>query len=73
MALVEALAASDEAQQCYALNWYRVAMGRPEFAEDTCSVASVQQASETTGGDIREMLLALVQTDAFLFRRRNEP
>lgn len=73
VALVEALAASDEAEQCYALNWYRVAMGRPEFAEDACSTATVQQASETSGGDIRAMLLALVQTDAFLFRRRNEP
>lgn len=69
--LADAIATSDEARDCYALFWYRAAFGRPEFAEDECSLAALESATETSGGDVRQLLLALVQTDAFLMRSRD--
>ncbi len=70
--LVEAIAQSDEARNCYATNWFREALGRSEFAEDACSLDALHTATEAAGGDVRELLLALVQTDAFLRTRRVE-
>jgi hypothetical protein len=70
--LADAIANSDEARDCYALFWYRAAMGRPEFSQDQCSLDRVRAGVAASGGDIRELILSLVQTDAFLMRR-NEP
>jgi hypothetical protein len=67
--LANAIANSSEASDCYALFWYRAAMGRPEFAEDQCNLDRVRVATSASGGDIRELILELVQTDAFLMRR----
>lgn len=62
------LAESELVRDCYSLQWYRAAMGRKEFAEDNCSIRRVQEVAAETGGDIREVLLAITQTDAFMFR-----
>lgn len=70
--LADAIAVSDEARRCYALNWFRMAMGRPEFEEDACSLEPLQRATADSGGDVREMILALVETDAFRHIRRVE-
>ncbi len=70
--LVEAIARSDEAEECYATNWFRSAVGRSEFSEDSCSLSDLYEATRTADGDVRAMILALVQTDAFLYTRRVE-
>jgi hypothetical protein len=67
--LLDGIANSSLVRDCYALQWYRAAMGRLEFAQDSCGIYDVRAAAETTGS-VREMLLALTQTDAFL--NRNE-
>jgi hypothetical protein len=66
--LVEALAQSEQVRDCYSLQWYRAANGRPDLPEDACGVATVRQVAEQTQGDIRQILRAVVQTDAFLYR-----
>ncbi len=70
--LAARLAASRKVQDCYALQWYRAGNGRTEVAEDACSVATLRELVEDTGGDLRELLVALIQTDAFLYRRSAE-
>jgi hypothetical protein len=70
--LSEAVAASAQARDCYTLQWYRAALGRREFAEDACSLAVAEQAATDSGGDLRELLLAITQTDGFLYRRVND-
>ncbi len=70
---VEAVAASQKAQKCYALNWFRAAQGRRETTDDQCSVAQLQQRVAASNGDLRELLVALTQTDSFFFRRAVTP
>jgi hypothetical protein len=66
--LVEALAQSEQVRDCYSLQWYRAANGRPDLPQDACGVATVRQVAEQSQGDIRQILRAVVQTDAFLYR-----
>ncbi len=66
--LMERVAESEQARDCYTLQWYRAALGRREFAEDACGLELVQQAASSNGGDIRQLLVALTQTDGFLYR-----
>lgn len=66
--LVEALAQSNQVRDCYSLQWYRAANGRPDLPEDACGVATVRQVAEQTQGDVRQIVRAVVQTDAFLYR-----
>ena len=36
---------------------------------DDCSMAALRERFKASGGDIKELLVALTQTDAFLYRR----
>lgn len=67
--LAELIAHSEEARSCYAKQWYRAALGRREFSEDNCGITSLQLTAAKADGDIRSLLAALIQTDAFRFRR----
>jgi hypothetical protein len=66
--LVEALADSAQVRNCYSLQWYRAANGRPDLPEDDCGIATVRQVAEQSQGDLRQIVRAVVQTDAFLYR-----
>ena len=62
------LAGSAEAQSCYVGRWLTYAYGRSETSADACSRASLEQAFASAGGNVRQLLLALTQTDAFMYR-----
>jgi hypothetical protein len=62
------LAASAEVQRCYVGRWLTYAYGRTEDAADVCSRASLERAFSEAGGNVQQLLLALTQTDAFLYR-----
>jgi hypothetical protein len=66
--LSERLATSDEVKACYATMWFRFAYGRGETAEDACSLSNVESSFRSSGGNVRELLVALTQSDAFLYR-----
>jgi hypothetical protein len=66
--LSERIAKSSQARACLATNWYRYTFGRQELPEDSCSVAQVQEHFEKSEGNLKELLVALTQTDAFLYR-----
>jgi hypothetical protein len=66
--LSERLATSDEVKACYATMWFRFAYGRGETAEDVCSLSNVESSFRSSGGNVRELLVALTQSDAFLYR-----
>jgi hypothetical protein len=61
------LAETSDAQSCFAEHWLQFAYGRTLGREDQCSQAAVDVAFEESGYDVQEMLLALTQTDAFLY------
>jgi Protein of unknown function (DUF1592)/Protein of unknown function (DUF1588)/Protein of unknown function (DUF1595)/Protein of unknown function (DUF1587)/Protein of unknown function (DUF1585) len=66
--LTQKLAQSAQVQKCVTVNWFRFANGRGEVMNDSCSIARVSDAVTNAGGDLRELVLSLTQTDAFLYR-----
>ncbi|HYJ10668.1 MAG TPA: DUF1588 domain-containing protein [Polyangiaceae bacterium] len=66
--LSQKIAQSPRARACLATHWYRYTFGRREQAEDTCSLGQVQERFASSNGDLKELLVALTQTDAFLYR-----
>jgi hypothetical protein len=70
--LAALLARSGQARDCVPTQWLRYALGREEEDEDTCSLVALRQAFETSGGDMRELMVALTQTDAFMSYRQPE-
>lgn len=69
VALAEALAHSDQVQRCYATQWLRYALGRPETADDAPLVHALQERFVASDGHVPTLLRALVQSDAFAHRR----
>jgi hypothetical protein len=67
--LTERLATSARVQSCVSLHFYRFAMGRVEEEADRCSVGQASAAFIESGGNFRELLVALTLTDAFRFRQ----
>lgn len=73
-ALGERLASSRQVSDCMAQQWFRYGQGRRESADvDACSLAQLADAFAEGGQDLRELAVALTQTDAFLFRRVEAP
>ncbi|MEM6993409.1 MAG: DUF1592 domain-containing protein [Myxococcota bacterium] len=66
--LAERLSATETFDKCVVDNWFRYAYGREQTAEDDCTMEVLRSTFEETDGDIRELLLTLISTDAFRFR-----
>ena len=66
----QALATSEDARGCFALQWYRYALGG-ETSDDVCSIEQLQQAF-VEHADIRALLVAIVRSEAFRLRRIEE-
>ncbi len=67
--LAERLAASDEVKSCYTKMWFRWAYGRVETEEDACTLSQIDESFAEAKGNVKELLVALTQTDAFRYRR----
>ncbi len=68
VALADRLAGSAAVRGCVVRQWFRFAHGRAETAEDACTLAKVGERFAAAKYDVRELLVALTQTDAFLYR-----
>ena len=66
--LIDRLAASRDVHNCHVRKWMETAYGRPVVAADACSQGELEQAFANTGGNIRELMIGLTQTEAFLYR-----
>jgi hypothetical protein len=64
------LAGSKTVQECVATQWFRYGYGRQETADDACTIDTLRRSFAASGGNVRDLLLALTQTDAFLFRSK---
>lgn len=64
-----ALARSPNARACVARQWFRFARGYRETVLDRCAVQGIVRAYESRGGDLQEMMIALVLSPDFLARR----
>ena len=63
--LASLLAKSTQVRDCAATQYMRHALARREGPDDACSVAAVRDSFARSGGDLRELVVALTQTDAF--------
>jgi hypothetical protein len=70
--LAALLASSDQVRDCAPTQWFRYSMGRREEDADSCSLKSVRDAFASTGGDLKELMVALTQTDVFMNYRQPE-
>ncbi len=68
--LAHKLAASEEVRDCVATQWFRYSLGRLESTADACTLEDLRQSFADSDYDVRELMLALVQTDAFRYRAR---
>jgi len=66
--LAEKLRTNQAVRDCMATTWYRYAMGRSLTADDSCSVDEVKTAFNQSGGDLRELLVAIVMSTGFRYR-----
>jgi hypothetical protein len=71
--LVRAIAESERAETCFASHWLDFAHARALGPDEQCSRSSVEAAFAQSGYDIRQLLLAITQTDAFLTLPRGMP
>lgn len=59
---------SRETQLCFVKHWHTFAHGRPVQQQDLCGLYDAFDAFEASSFDVRELLVALTQTDAFRYR-----
>jgi len=55
---------------CVALQWFRWGNGRLEGQEDGCSIESIRQQFRASNYDMRSLPAAIVNADAFRYRKR---
>jgi len=67
-ALAATLAASERAHTCFTLQTWRFALGGLERDADACAVEELSDAFLASGGDIRELLVALATSEGFVNR-----
>jgi len=67
--IAQRLAGSEEVRQCYVTQWFRYTHGRDVAYDDECHVWDLMQAFDAADWNIRAMLVALTQTEAFRYRR----
>jgi hypothetical protein len=66
--LIARLAPSRDVHNCHVRKWMETGYGRPVVAADACSQAELERGFTNTGGNIRELMINLTQTEAFLYR-----
>lgn len=71
--LAHRLAGSEDVQRCVSQQWMNFALGRVPGVDDACSIDLTHEAFVAAGYDVRELLLAIVSSDAFRFLERPEP
>jgi hypothetical protein len=67
--LAKRLGTSEEVRSCVVKQWFRYGHGRPSTQDDACTMAKLEATFAAANYDIRELLVALTQTDAFLYRK----
>ena len=66
--LVKLLATSPAIESCFASHWMRFAYGRSLATDDTCNTQNVMTTFTNANYNVKQLLLALTQSDGFLYR-----
>ncbi|MCY0988603.1 DUF1592 domain-containing protein [Nannocystis sp. ILAH1] len=70
--LASLLVDSPEVERCMTLQWFRYAYGRADAKEDACTIDDLTRQFAGSGRRIQDLIVALTQSEAFLFRRAPE-
>lgn len=70
--LAHRLAESDDVRRCMSEQWLRFGLARYIGEGDRCSLDQMNEAFVESGYDLRELVVAVTRTDAFLHRRVGE-
>lgn len=70
--LVQRIAENPNAHACFAQQWQKFAYGRKLNNEDGCNKQRLTAAFEESGHNIKDLLLAVTQTDGFRFLKVEE-
>ena len=70
--LAEKLAKSEDVQNCIMSQAFRFAYGRGESQNDLQTLEDLRIAFAEQGGGLQQLFVELTQTDAFLYRKRND-
>jgi Protein of unknown function (DUF1592)/Protein of unknown function (DUF1588)/Protein of unknown function (DUF1595)/Protein of unknown function (DUF1587)/Protein of unknown function (DUF1585) len=62
------LADLPEAQRCLVQNWFRYAAGHEEEAADTCTLSSLIERLNASGGKLDDLLIGIATSDGFRYR-----
>lgn len=65
VALAAKLAESRDVHDCVTTQWFRFAFGRGESSLDACTIDALRADFAASDGDVRELMLAIVVSDAF--------
>lgn len=66
--LAKRLGQSEQVRACVVKQWFRFGYGRAEQDADSCSLGQVELAFQSSNYNVKELLMALTQTDAFRYR-----
>ncbi len=67
--LAERLAGSEDVADCYVGQWFAYGYGRRATPEDMCSRDQLRAAFRAGDHRVKDLVIALTETDAFLYRR----
>lgn len=70
--LIEAIAASEDANRCYMTQWYRYGFARHESDADDCTLTALQEELEKGSYSIQDLLVAFTKTKTFRYRVAEE-
>lgn len=71
--LAQRLANSEMVRTCFVKQWFRFAFARTESDADLCTLATLNAAFKKKNYRIVDLMLAVVQTDAFLHLPVTQP
>ena len=67
--MMEKLAKSDLVRQSFIRHVFRYWMGRNEMLSDSKTLIAMDKAYVESGGSFRELLVSLLTSDSFLYRK----
>ena len=65
--LAERLGDSRSVRECIATQYFRFALARTETSADDCSLATAFETLDAKGGQLKELIIAVVKSDAFRY------
>jgi uncharacterized protein DUF1592/uncharacterized protein DUF1588/uncharacterized protein DUF1595/uncharacterized protein DUF1585/uncharacterized protein DUF1587 len=71
--LAQRLAASEQVRKCFTTQLFRFAYGRGETPDDACSQKQIDDRFKDASYRLKEALVSLTQTNAFLYRPIEAP